>query len=96
MVELVDGHVDNTPTNGGAPHASSSSAARQAQLAQLKELEAKLDEDRQQACKLRTALEQERTARGAQAQAAGVSPRNGSWPTTTSTTPAAAAARVAP
>jgi hypothetical protein len=45
-------------------------AARQAQLAQLKELQAKLDEQRRQTQELRTALEQQRTARGAHAQAA--------------------------
>src|SRR6185295_16842469 len=54
-----------------APSSSSSSAARQAQLAQLKELQAKLDEQCRQTQELRTALEQQRTARGAHAQAAG-------------------------
>ena len=49
----------------------SSSAARQAQLAQLKELQAKLDEQRRQTQELRTTLEQQRTVRGARAQAAG-------------------------
>ena len=60
MVELVDGQIDDAPDddrNGGAdaqanqpvvpaaaPSSSSSSAARQAQLEQLKELQAKLDE----------------------------------------------------
>jgi len=53
------------------PSSSSSSAERQAQLAQLKELQAKLDEQRQQTQELRTALEQQRTARVAHAQAAG-------------------------
>src|SRR6185312_9713042 len=48
----------------------SSSVARQAQLAQLKELQAKLDEQRQQTQELRTALEQQCTARGTHAQAA--------------------------
>ena len=52
------------------PSSSSSSAARQAQLAQLKELQAKLDEQRRQTQELRTALEQQRTAHGAHAQAA--------------------------
>ena len=62
MVELADGQNDNAPGNdgnGGAdaqanqlvvpattPYSSSSSVARQAQLAQLKELQAKLDEQR--------------------------------------------------
>ena len=62
MVQLADGQDDNTPgddRNGGAdaqanqpvvppaaPSSSSISAARQAQLAQLKELQAKLDEQR--------------------------------------------------
>ena len=60
MVELADGQIDDTPGNdgnGGAgpqanqavvpvatPSSSSSSAARQAPLAQLKELQARLDE----------------------------------------------------
>ena len=46
-----------------APSSSSNSAAWQAQLAQLKELQAKLDEQRRQTQELRT-------ARGAHAQAA--------------------------
>ena len=54
-----------------AAPSSSSSAARQAQLAQLNELQAKLDEQRQQTHELRATLEQQRTARGAHAQAAG-------------------------
>ena len=41
------------------------------QLAQLTELEKRLEEDRQQTRLLRTTLEQERTARDARAQAAG-------------------------
>ena len=53
------------------PSSSSRSAARQAQLAQLKELEASIDEQRRQTQELRTALEQQRTAHGAQARAAG-------------------------
>ena len=60
MVQLANGQEDNAPGddgNGGAdpqanqpvvpaaaPSSLSSSAARQAQLAQLKELQAKLDE----------------------------------------------------
>jgi len=86
MVQLADGQDNNAPGddgNGGAdaqanqlvvPPAApslSSSAARQALLAQLKELQAKLDEQRRQTQELRTALEQQRTARGAHAQAAG-------------------------
>jgi hypothetical protein len=62
MVQLADGQQDNAPGddgNGGAdaqanqlvvppasPSSSSISAARQAQLAQLKDLQAKLDEQR--------------------------------------------------
>ena len=64
MVQLAEGQNDNAPGNDGngeadaqanqpvvpaaAPSSSSSSAARQAQLAQLKELQAKLDEQRRQ------------------------------------------------
>ena len=87
MVQLADGQDDNIPGDDGdggadaqanqplvppaAPSSSSSSAARQAQLAQLKELQAKLDEQCQQTQELRTALEQQRTAHGAHAQAVG-------------------------
>ena len=87
MVQLAEWQDDNAPGddgNGGAdaqanqavvpaatPSSSSSSAARQAQLAQLKELQAKLDEQRRQTQEVRTALEQQRTAHGAHAQAAG-------------------------
>ena len=86
MADLADEQDDNAPANdedGGAdvrakqpvvpPAApsSSSSAARQAQLAQLKELQAKLDEQRQQTQELRAALEQQRTVPGAHARAAG-------------------------
>ena len=86
MVQLADGQEDNAPGddgNGGAdaqanqpvvpaaaPSSSSSSAARQAQLAQLKELQAKLNEQRRQIQELRTALEQRCIAHGAHAQAA--------------------------
>ena len=86
MVQLVDGQEDNAPVddgNGGAdaqanqlvvppaaPSSLSSSAARQAQLVQLKELQAKLDEQYRQTQELRNALEQQRTAHGAHAQAA--------------------------
>jgi len=86
MVQLADGQEDNAPGGDGngeadaqenqlvvrpaAPSSSSSSAARQAQLAQLNELQAKLDEQRRQTQELRTALEQQRTACGAHAQAA--------------------------
>ena len=60
------------PANQGAvpppnPAASSSSASRQAQLAQLTELEKKLEEERRQTQLLRTMLEQERAVRGARA-----------------------------
>src|SRR6185312_10760163 len=86
MADLADEQNDNAPSDGAdggadaqanqpvvppvAP-STSSSAARQAQLAQLNELQAKLDEQRQQTQELRAALEQQRTARGAHAQAAG-------------------------
>ena len=86
MVQLADGQNNGAPGNdgnGGAdaqanqdvvlvatPSSSSSSAAWQAQLAQLKELQAKLDEQRRQTQELRTPLEQQRTARGAHVQAA--------------------------
>ena len=71
--ELADGQNDNAPGNDGnggadaqtnqevvpaATPSSSSSAARQAQLSQLKELQAKLDEQRLQTQELRTALKQ--------------------------------------
>jgi len=102
MADLVDEQNNNAPSNDGdggadaqanppvvplAAPSSSSSAARQAQLAQLNELQAKLDEQRQQTQELRAALKQQRTARGANAQAAGrdVLPGSTSWPTTTST-----------
>ena len=80
MVELVDGQIDDAlgnDGNGGAdaqtnqvvvPAAtlscSSSSAVRQAQLAQLKELQAKLDEQHRQTQELCIVLEQQRTAVG--------------------------------
>jgi len=86
MADFADEQNDNAPGDDGdggpdaqanqpvmppaAPFSSSSSAARQAQLAQLKELQAKLDEQRRQTQELRTALEKQRTARGAHAQAA--------------------------
>ena len=91
MVQLADKQDDNVPGddgNGGAdaqanqpavlpaaPSSSSSSAVRQAQLAQHKELQAKLDEQRRQTQELCTALEQQRTARGAHVQAAARVPR---------------------
>ena len=84
MAELANDNAPGSDGNGGAdaqanqpmvpptaPSSSSSSAARQAQLAQLKELQAKLDEQRRQTQELRTALDQQRTARGAHAHAAG-------------------------
>src|SRR6185437_15254636 len=51
--------------------ASSSSTARRAQLAQLTELEKRLEEEHRQTRLLRTTLEQERTARCGRAWAAG-------------------------
>ena len=69
-----DGGADaqaNPPVVPLAAPSWSSSAAQQAQLVQLNELQAKLDEQRQQTQELRAALEQQRTARGAHAQAAG-------------------------
>ena len=64
MAELADGAVEEASGDGGnneeppppnqavvpaaTPAASSCSAVRQAQLAQLKELQAKLDEERRQ------------------------------------------------
>jgi len=86
MADLADEQNDNAPGNHGdggadaqanppvvplAAPSSSSSAARQAQLAQLNELQAKLGEQHQQTQELRAALEQQHTARGAHAQEAG-------------------------
>ena len=87
MAELADGQIDDAPSDDGndavnppanavvVPAAnlatSTRSAARQAQLAQLQELEAKLKEERRQTRLLRTTLEQECTSCGARAQAAG-------------------------
>ena len=102
MADLADEQNDNAPSNDGdggadalanppvvplAAPSSSSSAARQAQLAQLNVLQAKLDEQRRQTQELRAALEQQRTVPGAHAQAAGRLPGSASWPTTTSTNP---------
>ena len=74
MVQLAEGQIGDAlgnDRNGGAdaqanqavvpvvtPSSSSSSAARQALLAQLKELQARLDEQCRQTQELRTALEQ--------------------------------------
>ena len=85
MADLADERNDNAPGDNGdggvdaqanqpvvppaAPSSSSGSVARQAQLAQLKELQAKLDEQHWQTQELCTALEQQRTARGAHVQA---------------------------
>ena len=71
MVELADGVVDEAPSDDGNneepppanqaavpaanPAASAGSAARQAQLARLKELETRLDEEHRQTRLLRTA-----------------------------------------
>ena len=86
MVQLADGQIGDAPGNDGnggadaqayqlmvpvATPSSLSSSARQAQLAQLKVLQARLDEQRRQTQELRTALEQQRTVRGAQARVAG-------------------------
>ena len=87
MVELVDGAVDEAPSDDGNneepppanlvvapppnPAASSCSMVRRAQLTQLTELEKRLKEENQQTRLLCTMLEQEHTARGARAQAAG-------------------------
>ena len=86
MADLADEQNDNAPSNGAdvgadaqanqpvvlpAAPSTSSSAARQAQLVQLNDLQAKLDEQRQQTQELRAALEKQRTARGAHAQAVG-------------------------
>jgi hypothetical protein len=73
MVELADGQLNDVPSDDGngevdpsanqvvvptaKPTASSSSAARQAQLVQLQELEAKLNEENRQMRRLRIALE---------------------------------------
>ena len=64
------------PANQGVvpppnPVASSGSTSRQAQLAQLTELQKKLEEEHRQTRLLQTTLEQERAVRGASAQAAG-------------------------
>ena len=69
----ADAQANQPVVPAATPSSSSSSAAwqaQQAQLAQLKELQAKLVEQRRQTQELRTALEQQRTARGAHAQAA--------------------------
>ena len=74
MVELADGAIDNAPSDDGnneePPPAnqvvlatanlavSAGSAARQAQLAQLKELQARLNEQRRQTQELHTMLKQ--------------------------------------
>jgi len=102
MVELADGQLDDAPSDDGNgkvdpstnqvvvptanPTASSSSAARQAQLVQLQELEAKLKEEHRQS---RSCVPH---SSGSSPHAVpvlgrrGVSPRSESWPTTTSTT----------
>ena len=85
--QLADGVVDEAPSDDGNneepppanqvvasppnPAASSSSMARRAQLAQLTELEKRLEEERRQTRLLCTAIEQERTIHGAWAQEAG-------------------------
>jgi hypothetical protein len=70
MVELAEGQIDDAPSDGAndaanppvifvAPRSatSASSAVWQAQLAQLQELEVKLEEERRQTQKLCTALD---------------------------------------
>ena len=87
VVELADGAIDDAPSDDGNneeppplnhvvvpaanPAALAGSAARHTQLAQLKELETRLDEERRQTRLLCTALELERTTRGARSRAAG-------------------------
>ena len=96
MVELVDGQIDDALGNDGnggadaqanqsvvpaaAPSSSSSSAARQAHLASLKELQAKLDEQRRQTQSSSSEPHVARTSRRRRAMT-----RNASWPTTMST-----------
>ena len=53
------------------PSTPANAVEQQAQLAQLQELEAKLEEERRQAKKLHLTLEQERAGRGTKAQEAG-------------------------
>ena len=53
-----DAQANQEVVPAATPSSSSSSAARQAQLAQLKELQARLDEQRRQTQELRIALEQ--------------------------------------
>ena len=77
------GHPDDDDDAADATHAATAAVGATAaprpstpanaalQLAQLQELEPKLEEERQQAQKLRTALEQERTGHGTGAREAG-------------------------
>jgi hypothetical protein len=102
MVELADGVVDEASSDGGnneeprpanqavvpvaTPAASSSSAVRRAQLAQLTELEkgSKRSNGRHDCYAPRSSRNALHTVRAPERR--GVSPRSGSWPTTTSTT----------
>ena len=75
-VDALDGGANDAAKAAARPAASKSAAStstatRQARLAQLHELEGELKEERRQTQKLRAVLEQECTARGAGARAAG-------------------------
>ena len=59
------------PTAAPGPSTAANVAEQQAQLAQLRELEAKLDEERRQTQKLRHAVEQGRTGHGTGARESG-------------------------
>ena len=59
------------PAAAPGPSTPANAAEQQAQLAQLRELEAKLDEERRQTQKLRHALEQGRTGHGTGARESG-------------------------
>ena len=61
---------DDDDAAADAVHAAIAAAEQQAQLAQLRELEVKLDEERRQTQKLRLALEQGRTGHGIGARGA--------------------------
>ena len=72
MTGTAGGRHASEPTGGAAcgPFFLVKLGGAQAQLAQLKELQAELDEQRRQTQELCTALEQQRTTHGAHAQAA--------------------------
>ena len=69
------------------PSTPAKAALQQAQLAQLQELEAKLEEERRQTQKLRTALEQERAGHGSELGRQDTSLETGSWWTDTKEVP---------